>query len=108
MEYKETALGFCMKCMTLSKHWNDLCKLKRGLFAFLFFFFVSKHKLTIVFGFSNADRILYEIVDSRWCMVVVYFSNLFFNSCSTLHKYAFINNYLPYTESPVTAQPLFG
>lgn len=37
-EYKETALGFCMKCMTLSKHWNDLCKLKRGLFAFFFFY----------------------------------------------------------------------
>lgn len=33
-EYKETALGFCMKCMTLSKHWNELCKWKRGLFSF--------------------------------------------------------------------------
>lgn len=72
-EYKETALGFCMKCMTLSKHWNDLCNLKCGLFTF----FLSKHKLTIVFGFSNAYRILYEIVDSLWCTVVVYFSSLF-------------------------------
>lgn len=68
-EYKETALGFCMKCMTLSKHWNDACKLKHDLFAF--FFFLSKLKLTIVFGLSNANRILYNVVDSLWCMVVV-------------------------------------
>lgn len=65
-EYKETALGFCIKCMTLSKHWNDLCKWKYGLSTFL-----SKHKLTIVFGFSNAFGALYETVVSSWCMVVV-------------------------------------
>lgn len=74
-EYKETALGFCMKCMTLSKHWNDLCKNWNVVCSP--FFLLSTHKLTIVFGFSNAYRIVYEIVDSLWCTVVVYFSSLF-------------------------------
>ena len=58
------------------KHWNDLCNLKHGLFTFFFYLSI----LTIVFVFSNAYRILYVIVGSLWCTVIVHFSSL----CSTV------------------------
>lgn len=73
-EYKETVWDFvwnawhCQNTGMTSVNWNVVCS--------PFFFFI-KHKLTIVFGFSNAYRILYEIVDSLWCTVAVYFSSLF-------------------------------
>lgn len=55
--------------------WNAWhCQNTETCFVRLFF---KVTIVTMVFGFSNAYRILYEIVDSLWCMVVVYFRSLF-------------------------------